>query len=91
MKVTTEGSQKDEIKEKSLLGRRTAEAPKNQKTLVIRDDQTQQIEIKKWQEIVEQEEVAMRVRNEHQETMHNPTNALDLETAPDTQERQKRK
>ena len=45
-----------------------------------------QITINKWLETVEQEEIALRVRNEHQTIEHNTTDTPDLETTPDIQE-----
>ena len=49
-------------------------------------DQVPQIKIQKWLENVEQEEIALIARNEHQETDHTATDASNRETAPDTLE-----
>ena len=49
-------------------------------------DQVRQIKIKKWLENVEQEEMALIARNEHQETDHTATDASNRETTPDTPE-----
>ena len=49
-------------------------------------DQVRQIKIKKWLENVEQEEIALIARNEHQETDHTATDASNRETPPDTPE-----
>ena len=49
-------------------------------------DQVRQIKIKKWLENVEQEEIALRVRNESQETDHNPADGSNRNTTPETQE-----
>ena len=47
-------------------------------------DQVRQIKIKKWLENVEQEEIALRVRNERQETDH--ADESNRNTTPETQE-----
>ena len=47
-------------------------------------DQVRQIKIKKWLENVEQEEMALIVRNEHQETDRTATDASNRETTSDT-------
>ena len=47
-------------------------------------DQVRQIKIKKWLENVEQEEIALIVRNEHQETDCTATDASNRETTSDT-------
>ena len=49
-------------------------------------DQIRQIKIKKWLENVEQDEIAMRVRNEHQQTDHNAVDTPNSEVTADTQE-----
>ena len=49
-------------------------------------DQARQIKIKKWLENVEQEEIALIVRNEHQETDCTATDASNRETTSDTPE-----
>ena len=49
-------------------------------------DQVRQIKIKKWLENVEQEEIALIVRNEHQETDRTATDASNRETTSDTPE-----
>ena len=49
-------------------------------------DQVHQIKIKKWLENVEQEEIALIVINEHQETDHTATDASNRETRSDTPE-----
>ena len=49
-------------------------------------DQVHQIKIKKWLENVEQEEIALIIRNEHQETDHTATDASNRETTSDTPE-----
>ena len=45
-------------------------------------DQVRQIKTKKWLENVEQEEIALRERNEHQATNHNVTDASNREKVP---------
>ena len=53
-------------------------------------NQVCQIKTKKWLENVEQEEIALIVRNEHQATNFNVTDASNREKAPDmTQEEQR--
>ena len=47
-------------------------------------DQVRQIKIKKWLENVEQEEIALIERNEHQETDRTATDASNRETTSDT-------
>ena len=49
-------------------------------------DEVRQIKIKKWLENVEQEEIALIARNEHQETDCTATDASNRETTPDTPE-----
>ena len=49
-------------------------------------DQVRQIKIKKWLENVEQEEIALIVRNEHQETDRTATDASNRETTSDSPE-----
>ena len=49
-------------------------------------DQVHQIKIKKWLENVEQEEIALIVRNEYQETDRTATDASNRETTSDTLE-----
>ena len=49
-------------------------------------DQVRQIKIKKWLENVEQEEIALMVRSEHQETDRTATDASNRETTCDTPE-----
>ena len=49
-------------------------------------NQVRQIKIKKWLENVEQEEIALIVRNEHQETDRTATDASNRETTSDTPE-----
>ena len=47
-------------------------------------DQVRQIKIKKWLENVEQEEIALILKNEHQETDRTATDASNRETTSDT-------
>ncbi|XP_047501186.1 uncharacterized protein LOC125047119 [Penaeus chinensis] len=51
-------------------------------------DQVRQIKIKKWLENMEQDEIALRVTNEYQETDHNSTDASNriLETQEDSRD-----
>ena len=49
-------------------------------------DQVRQIKIKKWLENVEEKEIALIVRNEHQETDCTATDASNRETTSDTPE-----
>ena len=52
-------------------------------------DQVRQIIIKKWLENVEQEEIALIARNEHQKTDRIATVVSNGETTPDTPEEHK--
>ena len=52
-------------------------------------DQVRQIKIKKWLENVEQEEITLKISNEHQATDCNALDASSRETIPDTQDDQR--